>query len=107
LLCPGARLFGLFQPGIHSVSGARIKFCKRNIAEDHGQQVVEVMGKSSGKDADGFELLGTQEVLLHFFAFRNVIRQDEVRPLSVDHDGMGNDLHLDERPVLQAVFPDA
>ena len=46
------------------------------IAQDGGKNVVEVMGKATGKGADGFHLLGLPQLLFLVFQLGDVIEAD-------------------------------
>ena len=62
------------------------------IAGDHRQKIVEIMGNAAGKLADGFHLLGLPEVLLHFDARRQV-------PDEAGEDMCPAKLHLADREL--------
>ena len=82
------------------------------IADDHGQQIVEVMRHAAGELADGFHLLRLGELLARLAqlhagvakdlfgapALRAVDREDEARRRDADHE----DDDEGQRPLLRA-----
>ena len=50
---------------------------RRQVADDDGEQVVEVVGQAAGQLANGLHFLGLDEGGLHALLFGDVVREDE------------------------------
>ena len=62
------RLLGGLLDGRHVAHGAgvvrQVELCQARVAQDGGQQVVEVVGDTAGENAQALELLRVLELLL-------------------------------------------
>ena len=81
------------------------KLRQRQIAEDAGEQVVEVVRDPAGHLADHFHLLRLPELLFELEFLGDVVDKDQFRGPAVHGQVEGGDLDVDDRAVLGAVPP--
>src|SRR5574341_2260503 len=61
---PPGRLFSLRQPLLRLAPAFELSLCQADVARDGREEIVEVMGKPSRKQADRLQLLDLEELLL-------------------------------------------
>ena len=81
------------------------KLRQRQVAENAGEQVVEVVGDTAGHLADHFHLLRLAELFLELKFLGDVVDEHEFCGPAVHGQVEGGDLHVDDRAVLGAVPP--
>jgi hypothetical protein len=80
-------------------------FCQTAIADDCGQNIIEIVGHASGKQANGLHLLSVAELVLELPALRNVVRHYQLGAAAREIQRMGRSLDRDDGPVLFPVPP--
>ena len=93
----------LLQVVSHRIPGLEICGEHLAVAEDDGQEVVEVVRDASREVADGLHLLTLPELALQPVPRRDVERHGEAARSTAEHELLDRDLDVDEGPVLLAV----
>jgi hypothetical protein len=86
---------------------ARIIPRERDVGDDPGQEVVEVMGQAACKGADGLELLCPHQFFLYFPAGGNVRDHGKACLAVAENDRVRNDLDIQNGAVLSPVLPES
>ena len=102
------RQFGAALAGLPISSASCFRSCrafscsleKFGIADDHGQQIVEVVGDAAGELADGLHLLRLDELLLGALALGQIVDDADENRLAVLLRLADRQVHREGRAVL-------